>query len=109
MPGLGERRLKEGGVSGPSRLAVATIASGGCQAISWEVQGSHQEGTVMWLCPAELGGSGVRLRLIFLILLVLGVLKLGCCVTPSQTSTLNGCKQTVPDHSSGWGEGTLSC
>lgn len=109
MPGLGKRRLKDGRVSGPSRLAIAAIALGDCQATSWEVQGSHQEGTVMCLCPAGLGGSAVWLRPIFLILLVFGVLKLGCSVTTSQTSVLDGCKLTVPDCSSGWGESTLSC
>lgn len=62
------------------------------------------------LCPAELGGGEVWLRLSFLILLVLGVLKLGCSVTPSQSPAVcGGCKQTVPDCSLGWGEGTLSC
>lgn len=63
----------------------------------------------MWLCPAGLGGGEVCLRLSFLILLMLGALKLGCSVTPHQTPAVCGCKQTVPDCSSERGEGTLSC
>ncbi|XP_074450807.1 protein CNPPD1 isoform X2 [Larus michahellis] len=61
------------------------------------------------LCPAGLGGGKVWLRLSFLILLVLGALKLGCSVTPSQTPAACGCWQMVPDCSSGRGDGTLSC
>lgn len=49
------------------------------------------------------------LRLSFLILLMLGALKLGCSVTPYQTPAVCGCEQTVPDCSLGRGEGTLSC
>lgn len=88
---------------------------GAARPLLGEVQGSHHKGILMWLCPrerlcpAELGGGEVWLRLSFLILLVLGVLKLGCSVTPSQSPAVCGCKQTVPDCSSGWGEGTLSC
>ena len=61
------------------------------------------------LCPAGLGGGEVSLRLSFLILLVWGALKLGCSVTPSQTPAVHGCEQTVPDCSSGRGEGASSC
>lgn len=42
----------------------------------------------MWLCPTGLGGDEVGLVLNFLILLVLGVLNLGCSVTQSQTPTV---------------------
>lgn len=49
------------------------------------------------------------LGLNFLILLVLGVLNLGCSVTPSQTPAVCVCEKTVPDCSSEWEEGTLSC
>lgn len=63
----------------------------------------------MWLCPTGLGGDEVWLGLSFLILLVLGVLNLGCSVTPSQTPAVCVCEKTVPDCSSEWEEGTLSC
>lgn len=49
------------------------------------------------------------LGLNFLILLVLGVLNLGCSVNSSQTPADCVCEQTVPDCSSEWEEGTLSC
>lgn len=63
----------------------------------------------MWLCPAGLGGDEVWLGLNFLILLVLGVLNLGCSLTPSQTPAVCVSENTVPDCSSEWEEGTLSC
>lgn len=47
----------------------------------------------MWLCSAGLGGDEVWLGLNFLILLVLGVLNLGCCVTLSQTPAVCVCEK----------------
>lgn len=68
----------------------------------WGLLGRFLElARVMWLCPAGLGGDEVWLGLNFLILLVLGVLNLGCSVTPSQTPAVSVSKQCLTAPQSG--------
>lgn len=62
----------------------------------------------MWLCPSGLGGMGlVRAELPYPA--CVGCFESRVLVTPSQTPALCVCEKIVPDCSSEWEEGTLSC